>query len=84
MDKSQFAYTLYKIIVFNIQKLGLTRHTLFLISSIGRVCGFAIVSEKLVRKFCCICPGMCPHFYCGEYSVSIFNSTELTKKKSIG
>ena len=37
---------------FNIQKLGLTRHTLFPVS-----------------------PGMCPHFYCGEYSVSIFNSS---------
>ena len=47
---SQFRYALYKF-VFNIHKLGLTRHTLFPISSIGRVCGFALVSEKLVRKF---------------------------------
>ena len=50
MDKSQFSYTLYKI-VFNIQNLGLTRHTLFPISSIGRACGFVIVPKKLVRKF---------------------------------
>ena len=22
-----------------------------------------------------VSPGMCPHFYCGEFSVSIFNSS---------
>ena len=59
MDMSQFAYALYK--QFNIQKLGLTRHSLFPVS-----------------------PGMCPYFYCGKYSFSIFNiSTSEQTEKSI-
>ena len=29
-----------------------------------------------------VSPGMCPHFYCGEYSVSIFNNiSEQTEKR---
>ena len=35
----------------------------------------AIVPETEVRKIAGSVPGMCPHFYCGEYSVSIFNSS---------
>ena len=58
MDMSSLHMLYTKL--FNIQKLGLTRHTLFPVS-----------------------PGMCPHFYCGEYSVSIFNSSNSERTKFI-
>ena len=30
-----------------------------------------------------VSPGMCPHFYCGEYSVSIFNNTSKQTEKNV-